>query len=112
MPDYLALRLDGEVAIITLNRPDRLNAWTSAMRSDLGRMLLDLNLDESVKAVVMTGAGERAFCAGQDFNESQTFEGGGDAHDWLAAVREFYEVIRGMEKPMIAALNGVAAGSG
>ncbi|MGI6854404.1 enoyl-CoA hydratase/isomerase family protein [Mesorhizobium sp. 1B3] len=108
----LLLRHDQDVAIITLNKPERLNAWTSAMRAALGRMLQQLGADDAVKAVVVTGAGDRAFCSGQDFTESQNFEGGADGDRWLAAVKSFYEIIRGIEKPTVAALNGLAAGSG
>ncbi len=108
----LVLRHEDGVAIVTLNKPEKLNAWTSAMREALGRMLAQLGEDASVKAIVVTGAGERAFCSGQDFSESQNFEGGGDADVWLAAVKSFYEIIRGIEKPTVAALNGLAAGSG
>jgi enoyl-CoA hydratase/carnithine racemase len=108
----LLLRHEDGVAIVTLNNPERLNAWSSAMRAELGQMLAGLGADDGVKAVVLTGAGERAFCSGQDFSESQNFEGGADADQWLAAVKGFYEIIRGIEKPTICALNGLAAGSG
>ncbi|KRE20444.1 enoyl-CoA hydratase [Bosea sp. Root483D1] len=108
----LLLRHEDGVAIVTLNNPARLNAWTSAMRAALGRMLAQIGADDAVKAVVLTGAGERAFCSGQDFSESQNFDGGADADRWLAAVKSFYEIIRSIEKPTICALNGLAAGSG
>jgi enoyl-CoA hydratase/carnithine racemase len=108
----LLLRHENGVAIVTLNKPERLNAWTSTMRAELGRMLAQLGADDAVKAVVVTGAGDRAFCSGQDFTESQNFEGSAEADDWLAAVKSFYEIIRSIEKPTVAALNGLAAGSG
>lgn len=109
---HLQLKTDGGIAVVTLDRPDRLNAWTSRMRTDLGQIFEELNRDDAVKAVVLTGAGSKAFCSGQDFNESQTFDGAGDAHSWLWAIKSFYETIRALEKPTTAALNGVAAGSG
>ena len=108
----LQLTNDDGIAIVTLDRPDRHNAWTNKMRENLGQIFTDLNRDETVKAVILTGAGSKAFCSGQDFNESQTFDGAGDAHSWLGAIKDFYETIRGLEKPTIAALNGLAAGSG
>ncbi len=108
----LQLKNEDGVAIVTLDRPERHNAWTNKMRDDLGRIFVELNSDDAVKAVILTGAGEKAFCSGQDFNESQTFDGAGDAHSWLWAIKDFYETIRGLEKPTIAALNGLAAGSG
>lgn len=108
----LLLRHEDGVAIVTLNKPQRLNAWTVAMRDKLGQMLAQLGSDDSVKAIVMTGAGERAFCSGQDFNESQGFELTYDASEWVRQVKDFYEIIRGIEKPTVASLNGLAAGSG
>ena len=108
----LQLAHDDGVAIVTLDRPERHNAWTNKMRENLGRIFTDLNADETVKAVVVTGAGDKAFCSGQDFNESQTFNGAEDAHAWFWGIKDFYETIRGLEKPIIAALNGLAAGSG
>ena len=112
--DNSALKLDRDdgVAIVTLNRPDRHNAWTQEMRTALGEMLTALNADSNVKAVVVTGAGEKAFCSGQDFHESQNFGGGHDGEAWLFAIKDFYEIIRSIEKPTVAALNGLAAGSG
>ncbi|MBV2145102.1 enoyl-CoA hydratase/isomerase family protein [Falsochrobactrum sp. TDYN1] len=108
----LLLSHEDGVAVITLNKPERLNAWTGAMRADLGRMLAEVGSNDAVRAVVVTGAGERAFCSGQDFTESQNFEGGAEADRWLADIKSFYETIRDVEKPTIAALNGIAAGSG
>lgn len=108
----LQLTHDDGVAIVTLDRPERHNAWTNKMRDNLAGIFTDLNADDSVKAVILTGAGEKAFCSGQDFNESQSFDGAKDAHDWFWGIKAFYETIRGLEKPTIAALNGLAAGSG
>jgi len=100
------------VAVVTLNQPDRLNAWSRGMRDELAAVLRNLNSDDSVKAVVFTGAGDRAFCAGQDFTESQHFAGHDDGHVWLGEIKAFYDLIRKTEKPTVAALNGIAAGSG
>ncbi len=99
------------VLIITLNRPEALNAWTAAMRAEVARALLAADADPAIGAVVLTGAGDRAFCAGQDLAETKAFSGEGDAHDWLDGWTRYYEVIRGLSKPLVAALNGVAAGS-
>ena len=103
---------DGAIAVVTLNRPTRYNAWTSAMRDGLTEVLLELDGDDAVRAVVMTGAGERAFCAGQDLAETQAFVDGGDVNDWLTRLRRCYDAFRGLGKPLVGAVNGVAAGSG
>mgnify|MGYP003694412785 CR=1 FL=1 len=69
------------------------------------------NEDARVRAVVMTGAGDRAFSAGQDLDETEKFQSGGDGANWFQSWRDFYNSIRDLDKPCLAALNGVAAGS-
>ena len=100
---------DGAVLTITLNRPDVLNALNAAMHEALGAAL-DEAADASVRAVVLTGAG-RGFCVGQDLTEFR--ESAGDIGDRL---RSNYHPnvlrIRQLEKPVIAAVNGAAAGAG
>lgn len=115
MPEFIKVERDGNVALITLNRPEKLNAWHLPMRYELRQAFLDANADSSVGAVILTGSGDRAFSAGQDLEETMKFmggaEGGVQGSEWIDTWRDFYTVMRGMEKPMIAALNGVAAGS-
>lgn len=101
-----------DIALITLDRPHRYNAWTSAMRDGLTEHLRALDADDAVRAVVMTGAGDRAFCAGQDLAETQAFVDGGDVDDWLTRLQRCYDAFRGLGKPLVGAVNGVAAGSG
>jgi enoyl-CoA hydratase/carnithine racemase len=110
--EEILLSQEGAVAIVTLNKPDRLNAWTRAMRLKLGEALERLSADDAVKAIVVTGAGERGFCSGQDFNESQNFKGNETSHAWLREIKELYDLVRRIEKPLVAAVNGIAAGSG
>ena len=115
MPEFIKVARDGNVAVITLNRPEKLNAWHLPMRYEIRQAFLDANADSSVGAVVLTGSGDRAFSAGQDLEETMKFlagdAGGTQGSAWIDTWRDFYTVMRGMEKPMIAALNGVAAGS-
>jgi 2-(1,2-epoxy-1,2-dihydrophenyl)acetyl-CoA isomerase len=99
------------VATITLNRPDALNALTIAMKQTLLATLRRVDRDAAVRAVVLTGAG-RAFCAGQDLRER--LEPG--APPLGVELRERYNPIiralRALPKPIVAAINGVAAGAG
>jgi 2-(1,2-epoxy-1,2-dihydrophenyl)acetyl-CoA isomerase len=99
----------GGVLTITLNRPDVLNAFNASMHEALGEALAEAE-DASVRAVVLTGAG-RGFCVGQDLTEFR--EAAGDIGNRL---RGNYHpnilAIRGLEKPVIAAVNGAAAGAG
>lgn len=100
---------DGPVLTITLNRPDVLNAFNAAMHEGLAGALKDAR-DEAVRAVVITGAG-RGFCVGQDLTEFR--EAPGDIGDRLRArYHPNIKAIRALEKPVIAAVNGPAAGAG
>jgi enoyl-CoA hydratase/carnithine racemase len=107
----------GTVALITLNRPDRLNAWTPQMASEQASAINAANADDEVGAIVMTGAG-RGFCAGADMRDTfKTRLDGGDPAgdgersggmppgvDWVRLARE--------SKPLLAAVNGAAVGIG
>lgn len=110
MERFILAEKKDEIAIITLNRPEILNAWHAPMRKQLVQALEDFEADASVRAIVLTGAGERAFCAGQDLNEAKSFDGETGAN-WIGEWEYLYGVIRSLSKPLIAALNGVAAGS-
>lgn len=110
MGKFIKVAQDGEVAVVTLNRPEVLNAWHSAMRVEITEAMGKLNADPSVKAIIITGAGDRSFSAGQDLNETKTFDAT-RAADWIEQWRRMYSAIRALDKPLIAALNGVAAGS-
>lgn len=100
---------DGAVLTITLNRPDVLNAFDTAMHRALAAALRDARAPE-VRAVVLTGAG-RGFCVGQDLTEFREASG-----DIASRLRDSYHpnvlALRGLEKPVIAAVNGAAAGAG
>jgi len=110
MDRYILIDRNDHVAVVTLSRPEILNAWHKPMRSQLVDALVELENDHSVRAIVLTGAGDRAFCAGQDLNEAKSFDGDtGSA--WIAEWESLYGAIRSLSKPLIAALNGVAAGS-
>jgi enoyl-CoA hydratase len=101
---------DGPVATLTLDRPKVLNAWHTAMREEVVDCLRMFEADPAVGAIVVTGAGERAFCAGQDLNEAKDFDPD-QAVAWIGQWKTLYGTVRGLSKPLVAALNGVAAGS-
>ncbi|MER6976153.1 enoyl-CoA hydratase/isomerase family protein [Streptomyces carpinensis] len=98
---------------VTLNRPDKLNAWTASMRSELVAALDAAGDDNQCRAVVLTGAG-RAFCAGQDLAETAAIDPDDHAaaEEWINDFGQLFRAVRGLDKPVIAAVNGVAAGSG
>jgi 2-(1,2-epoxy-1,2-dihydrophenyl)acetyl-CoA isomerase len=100
------------VTRLTLNRPDKLNAFTVAMHVELRAALEAAAVDAECRVVVLTGAG-RAFCAGQDLAETRPAAGGPDGGGRL---EQYYNplvrLIATLEKPVICAVNGVAAGAG
>lgn len=111
MSNSVLVSVDDGIATITLNRPDRLNAWDTPMRNEVAAALNDFNSDAAVGAIVLTGAGEDAFSAGQDLAETMAFTTGDDAIRWFNSWRDFYDSLRSLDKGCVAALNGVAAGS-
>jgi enoyl-CoA hydratase/carnithine racemase len=111
MPNFIIVQRQKDIGLITLNRPDSLNAWNRPMRNELIAALREFERDSSIRAIVMTGSGERAFCGGQDLKEAKDFDPHG-AEDWIEEWRVLYGLIRSLSKPLVAALNGVAAGSG
>lgn len=100
----------GRVGVITLNKPHKLNAWDRPMREAIVAGLRAFDGDFNVGAVVITGAGERAFSAGQDFEEAHEFDAD-RAETWIREWETFYGTLRRLTKPIVIALNGVAAGS-
>ncbi len=99
------------IAVLRLNRPGALNALTVALATAIAGNLVALDTDETVDGIVLTGAGDRAFCAGVDLAEAH----GVQVHEietWFGTVCNIYRQILLTEKPVIAALNGVAAGGG
>lgn len=108
-----ALRVQhiGPVTRLTLNRPRRLNALDHDLRSALADALEAAGANDASRAVVLTGAGTRAFCAGQDLHESQAL---GDAREggWIQSWSRLFEAFLSFPKPIVAALNGVTAGGG
>jgi enoyl-CoA hydratase/carnithine racemase len=111
---FIETQVANAVATITLNRPDKLNAFTGTMREDLLEALRACEKDESVRVVVITGAG-RAFCAGGDVEYMGSLQATNDLESFrklLDAGRDIVLQIATMPKPVIAAVNGVAAGAG
>lgn len=111
MNDSVLVKREGPVALVTLNRPERMNAVNNALRTALIQTLGELNRDDAVRAIVIVGAGERAFCAGQDLEEAAAVDWT-QLVSWLRAQGAMYQSVRDIDKPCVAALNGVTAGAG
>src|SRR5918996_6352238 len=108
-------RRDGSVVTITLNRPDKLNAMTGVMSDELLDVFTSVRGDDDARCIVVTGEG-RGFCAGQDLTEFEAAYRAGDRPDIAEHLRNSYHrmipVLVRTPKPVIAAINGVAAGAG
>ena len=102
--------IDG-IAVLQLNRPAAMNAVNADLRAALTQRLYELDQDSQVQAMVLTGSGERAFCAGQDLDEAATIDTANLA-GWLNRQHAMYQAVRDVNKPIIAALNGTAVGAG
>lgn len=112
--ETLLYEVRDQVALITLNRPERMNTLGGNMKDELRHAFLErARRDEHVRTVVITGSGERAFCAGADIKE----RAGNrlplpEYHLRQQATHELFRAIETFEKPVIAAINGVALGGG
>ena len=114
MDELIKVAEDNGIVTVTLNRPDRLNAFVGHMRRDLAEALEEAGSDPHVRVVVITGAG-RAFCAGGDVHFMAELVQRNDAEEFarlLGAARRVILAIRQMTKPVIASINGAAAGAG
>ena len=109
--DNLLIDRDQGVAILTINRPKVLNALNTQTLDELRRAMLELQHDELVRAIVVTGAGEKAFVAGADINELSALSAT-SARDHGLAGQHVFDLIENLGKPVIAAINGYALGGG
>src|SRR4029079_16586373 len=109
--DNLLIERDAAVAIITINRPKVLNALNIATLDDLRRAALELKRDDGVRAIVITGAGEKSFVAGADINECIA-QSPSSGRDRALAGQHVFDLIENLGKPVIAAVNGYALGGG
>jgi 2-(1,2-epoxy-1,2-dihydrophenyl)acetyl-CoA isomerase len=114
MGETVLLAREGGVAVITLNRPDRLNSFTVEMHEALAAAFAAVEADDACRAVLLTGAG-RGFCAGQDLSDRAVAPGTGkrDLGESLEArYNPLVRRMRALPKPIVVAVNGVAAGAG
>jgi enoyl-CoA hydratase/carnithine racemase len=102
---------DEEVALVRLNRPAAMNAVNEDIRRELPAALAKLEADASVRAIVIAGAGVRAFSSGQDLEEAAGYTAA-DVEGWFTRVHAMFASVRAVNKPTVAAYNGVAAGAG
>jgi enoyl-CoA hydratase len=116
LTEYTNLLLDVDpesaVALLTINRSDKLNALDAALLGELSSALDEIAADERVRAVVVTGAGNRAFVAGADIGEIAALEGADDGEAFARSGQEVFAKLERLPKPVIMAINGYALGGG
>lgn len=104
----LLFEKDGDVAVITLNRPQKLNAVTPDMAEAIEAAIAECDASAAIRCVILTGAGDRAFCAGSDISTLDAYE-----TPWQFRNRgDYCDAVRRCRKPVIAAVNGHALGGG
>jgi 3-hydroxypropionyl-coenzyme A dehydratase len=108
---YIQLEPQGDIAILRINRPEALNAMNLDVISELSKMIDIVAADESLKALVITGAGERSFCAGADISYMVNIDPM-QAEKYATSAQDVINKIDQLEKPVIAAVNGFALGGG
>ena len=111
--EHVLLRRDGDIATVVLNRPDKLNALTRAMWARLGEIFEQLSADDSLRCVVLRGAGDRAFAPGNDISEFATERADVEqARTYGALMHRALAAIAGCRHPTVALIHGVCIGGG
>lgn len=109
--DDLLVRIENDIAYVTLNRPQSMNALTLATKKHILQLMEQANETDAFKAIILTGAGERAFCAGTDIKDMSEYRPF-DTEQMLWLEHRMNDSIRHCNKPVIAAVNGNALGGG
>ena len=108
---YIQLEPQGEIALLRINRPEALNAMNIDVISELSRTVDIVGSDESIKVVIITGTGEKSFCAGADISYMVNIDPI-TAEKYASSAQSVLNKIERLEKPVIAAVNGYALGGG
>jgi enoyl-CoA hydratase len=110
--EHITFTVEDAVATVTLNRPSALNALSSALIGELDHVFDTIRITDQVRAVVITGAGDRAFAAGADVREFRALEHVEDAIGLAQRTHAVFEKLTTLPQPVIAAINGFALGGG
>jgi enoyl-CoA hydratase len=110
--EHLKVDKDGALAVLTLNRPSVLNALNGRLLGELSFALLELERNADVRAIIITGAGEKAFAAGADIGELNALPSAGAGADQARMGQSITRQIERLRKPVIMAINGFALGGG
>lgn len=108
---FISFETDGNVGVVTLNRPEALNALSNAMAGELTEVLREVSADNDIWVVVLRAAGEKAFCVGADLKERNGFSLD-DFYENRKQIRGMFEALRSVPQPTIASVFGFALGGG
>jgi methylglutaconyl-CoA hydratase len=106
------LTVENNVAVVTLNRPEAMNSLNTQLRVELTALFPQLDLRNDVRVIVITGAGDKAFCSGADLKERAARTTAEMVHDRLNVVAKWTSLVAGMRKPVIAAIKGYCLAGG
>jgi enoyl-CoA hydratase/carnithine racemase len=104
-------RKEGQIGILTLDRPEVYNCLNLETLQTMRRLIADIALDREIRALIVTGAGDKAFCAGADLKERRTMSEQ-QVQLFVRTIRDTFSELEKLPKPVIAAINGVALGGG
>lgn len=111
MTQLVKYSVEGQIAHIILNEPDRLNSLSTAMVNDLMKALTRANKDEDAKVIILSGEG-KSFCAGGDLKTMQAFSSSSEIIDWMQNTSKLTKMMIEMDKYVVSAVHGYAAGAG
>ncbi len=111
MSDVIMSENRDGVLIITLNRPKSMNSLSRELLAELNKLVTEISVDKSVRVVIITGAGEKAFCSGADLKERATMTPL-EVKQYIQMIRNTFTMVENLPQPVIAAVNGFAFGGG
>lgn len=112
MSDHILTSQDGHVLTITLNRPEKLNAMTVAMDEQFNQFVYEINNDDDIRSVVLTGAPGRAFCAGSDLTDLDNYGTNWQYRNRFDARKDYARAVYLIRKPIVCAIDGYCIGGG